>query len=148
MRKLSLQGTSLSGAECGGQCGCVHSRSWARQQAGCAPWRRDGSALTSLMLGAQDPGHFNSILWPEMNAHRLQWTDLETSPQGPLVSLWSPSCGLPSPTRVRAWERRTFKGSIGLTAPDSKARMEVFILGRKIYSGHLLNRTSETKKSS
>lgn len=66
---------------------------------------------------------------------------------GPLGFPWSPSCGLPSPSMVRGRERRTFEGSTGLTAPDSKARMEVVILGRKVYSGHLLNKPSEMKKS-
>ena len=65
------------------------------------------------------------------------------SPQG--------HCGIPLGSHpvgfqnlLREW--RTFEESARFTAPNSEAQMEVVILGRKIYSGHLLNKPSETKK--
>lgn len=68
---------------------------------------------------------------------------MEMSPQG--------HCGIPLGSHPvgfqnlrREW--RIFEESARFTAPDSEAQMEAVILGRKIYSGHLLNKPSETKK--
>lgn len=150
-RESSLEETSFSGAEWSGQCGCVPSRPHVGDLCTSAGWR------CSQKKGALSPHrpHAGRTGLRTLQFHPVARNECPPSPiaspgeesQGPLGFPLVPFCGLPSPTRVRALEQRTFKGSTGLSAPDSKAWKEIVILERKIYSGHLLNKPSETQKS-